>query len=339
VRVSPSATVHISPTPSATATATNLPTATRTLTNSPTATLTRTATPSATASVTRTPSQTASASGTATLTPTPSATRTATRTSTATPSQTPTLTRTQTATDTPTRTPTVSATATPTRTATVTRSATPTITPLVSATPTATFRTIGGEITAFGVARADGRIIDTIGPDDHGYLTYVRPPSGFLIYVEAHPGISGRPVGSVTFRSDPTDPNVLPDLQMVASRVLGNGSTAVCDVGPAPNQPLGGVPAVDPPMFGGSQGVSNAINDLGCRFDARGSTALACTRDPFQQVEAFVNPNSTVQFCTTAGVGSEMAFSIGDTILTARVLDVVGQPGHPMSIVIRVLGP
>jgi hypothetical protein len=188
------------------------------------------------------------------------------------------------------------------------------------------------------VARADGRIIATIGPEDHGYLTYVRPPSGFLIYIEAKPGISGRPVGSVTFNSDPTDPNVLPDLQLVTSRLLGNGSAAVCDVGPAPNQPIGGVPAVDPPMFGGTQTITNAINDLACRFDARVSSGLACTRDPFQQVESFVGQGSTVQFCTSAGVGAEMAFPLGDTILTARVLDVVGQPGHPMSIVIRVLG-
>jgi len=43
-------------------------------------------------------------------------------------------------------------------------------------------------ITAFGVASADGRPIRSIGPEDHGYLTYVRPPSGFQIFLEAQPG-------------------------------------------------------------------------------------------------------------------------------------------------------
>jgi hypothetical protein len=228
-------------------------------------------------------------------------------------------------------------TSTPTRTGTATQSATPSATPLLSPTPSATPRTIGGEITAFGVARADGVVVNTIGPEDHGYLTYVRPPSGFLIFVEAKPGLSGRPVGTSTFNRDPTNPDVLPDLQIEASRALGNGSLAVCDLGPAPTKPLGGVPAVDPPAFGGSQADSDAINDFSCRFDARSTSSLACTRDPFQQTDTFVGQNSSVQFCSTTGVGSEMAFPLGDTILTVRVRDVLGQPGHPVSIVIRVL--
>jgi hypothetical protein len=184
------------------------------------------------------------------------------------------------------------------------------------------------------VARADGQPVSTIGPDTHGYLIYVRPPSGFLIYLEAKPGISGRPVGTVTFNSNPFDSNVLPDLQIVASRPLGNGSTRVCDN--QNNPPLGGVPAVSPPSFGGTQAASNAINDLSCRFDVRGNSSLACTRDPFQQVAIFVGQGSTVQFCISPAVGSEIAFPLGDTILTARVRDVLGQPGHPVSIVIRV---
>ena len=191
-------------------------------------------------------------------------------------------------------------------------------------------------ITAFGVARADGNVVSTIGPEDHGFLTYVRQSRGFFIFVEAKPGISGRPVGTVTFNSSVHDPNVLPDFQIEASRALGNGSLAVCDTGPSPSN-LGGVPAVNPAVFGGSQAVSNAINDFSCRFDARTTSMLACTRDAFEQTPDFVGSDSTVQFCTTAGVGAEIAFPVGDTILTARVRDVVGQPGPPMSIVVRVL--
>lgn len=160
----------------------------------------------------------------------------------------------------------------------------------------------------------------------------MRPASGFLIYIEARPGISGLPVATVTFESSPADPNVLPDLQVLVSRPLGNGSLAVCDAGPAP--PIGGVPATTPAAFGGSQAVADAINDLGCRFDARSATAQACTRDNFGTYG--FTAASTVQFCTSPGVGAELAFPVGDTIVTARVRDVAGQPGQAMSIAIRV---
>lgn len=157
-----------------------------------------------------------------------------------------------------------------------------------------------------------------------------------MIYVEAMPGDNRRPVGTITFNSNPNNPSVLPQFQILVSRAIGDGSTLLCDDGPAPN-PVGGVPAVDPPVFGGSQAVSNAINDLSCRFEAR--TALtACTRDPFTQIEGFTRPGTTTQFCTTGGVGEELAFQLGDTIVTARALDIFNQPGPPQSIVIRVLG-
>jgi hypothetical protein len=200
-------------------------------------------------------------------------------------------------------------------------------------------RTIGIDITAFGVARADGRPVKSIATSPQGHAIFLRPASGFLIYAEGKPGVSGRPAGQVTFAYDPQDPNVLPDLQMVASHPLGNGSLTVCDLGPPRSATAGGVPAVDPPVFGGSQAISNAINDLACRFEARGSSTFACTRDPFTQMEGFVSTASTVQFCTNPGVGAEIAFPPGDTTLSVRIRDVLGQPGPPASIVIRVTDP
>jgi len=185
------------------------------------------------------------------------------------------------------------------------------------------------------VARADGLPIASIGPQDDGYPTFVRPASGFIIYIEASPGISGLRVGTATFAFNANDPNVLPDLQIIVSRPLGDGSAAVCDEGPSP-LPIGGVPATVPPAFGGSQAVSDAINDFGCRFDARTSGQQACTVDGFFSY-AFTDSRSTTQFCTSPGVGSELAFPPGDTIVTARVRDVVGQPGMSKSIAIRVL--
>jgi hypothetical protein len=187
-------------------------------------------------------------------------------------------------------------------------------------------------ITAFGVASADGRPIRSIGPEDHGYLTYVRPPSGFQIFLEAQPGISRQPPGTIMFNSNPGNPGVLPQFQILLSRAIGNGSARVCDNGPDADN-LGGVPAVVPTNFGGTQQSSNAINDFSCRFDAR-TASFACTRDPFTQMEGFTVAGSTIQYCTRSGVGTELAFGLGDTILTARVLDITNQPGPPASIVI-----
>ena len=50
-----------------------------------------------------------------------------------------------------------------------------------------------------------------------------------------------------------------------------------------------------------------------------------------------MNPATRVQFCPALGIGSELAFPVGDTRVTARVTDIIGQPGPPSSIIIRVL--
>jgi len=185
------------------------------------------------------------------------------------------------------------------------------------------------------VARADGQVTQPIGTAGDGTPIYQRAVGfGFFLYVEARLGPGNRQVGQVTFNYDPGDPNVLPNFQLLSSNPLGNGSTAVCDDGPDP--PIGGVPAVNPPMFGGTQASANAINDLGCRFNARVTTGDACTKNS-QQDPSFVNPATRVQFCPAIGVGSELTFPVGDTRLTVRVTDIIGQPGPPSSIIIRVL--
>jgi hypothetical protein len=186
-----------------------------------------------------------------------------------------------------------------------------------------------------GVARADGLVTRPIGTAADGTPIFERPLGfGFFVYIEARQGPGNRPVGQVTFNSDLGDPNVLPNLQLLVSHPLGNGSSDVCDDGPDP--PIGGVPATNPPMFGGSQAAANAINDLGCRFNARTSSGDACTKNN-QQDASFVVPSTRVQFCPAVGIGSEIAFPIGDTKFTARVTDVIGQPGPPASIIIRVV--
>ncbi|HSP98407.1 MAG TPA: hypothetical protein VL049_14365 [Candidatus Dormibacteraeota bacterium] len=204
-----------------------------------------------------------------------------------------------------------------------------------SPTITPTFATIGPLINAMGVARADGQVTQPIDTAGDGTPIFQRAVGfGFFLYIEARPGLGNRPVGQVTYNSDLGDPNALPNLQVVVSRALGNGSTDVCDDGPDP--PIGGVPATNPPMFGGSQTSANAINDLSCRFNARTTSGDACT-DNSQQDPSFVVATTRVQFCPAVGVGSEIAFPVGDTRVTARITDVIGQPGPPASIIIRVL--
>ncbi len=340
-----------SPTPTVTKTFTGTPTATRTPTNTPSASPSRTPTRTPSFTATRTPSRTRTPTHTATPTRTPSATRTitATRTPTTTPSptntRTPSNTPTPTRTGTPTRTPTISPTPSVTRTPTLSPSQTPTRTPTPSATltptRTATFtRTptvplpFGPQVTFFGIVNADNNVVEPDGVDPDGNPIYVRSGgSGFLIVVEGRPGASGSKVATKTFLSVPTDPTVRPDLQILPDRALGDGSTAICDVGPAP-APLGGVPgsALD---FGPSQEVADVLNDFGCRFVPHDSSNDACTLGPLG-IPKYVGTNSTEQFCSSPVVGREISFSTGDTKLAVQLRDIGGNIGDRRVIVVRV---
>jgi hypothetical protein len=170
-----------------------------------------------------------------------------------------------------------------------------------------------------------------------GLPVFARPvPQGFFIVVEAITGPSGRMPGTSTFDWSASNPNVLPDFMIVSSSKLGNGSPAVCD--DTPPSFIGGVPAVNPPAFGGSQFVANAINDFSCRFDARTTSSDACTRTITGDYGFVSSGLNLVQFCPTVGVGVEIAFPLGETTLTAIVKDDFGQPGLPVSIIIRITG-
>jgi hypothetical protein len=192
---------------------------------------------------------------------------------------------------------------------------------------------IGAEVTYFGLAEADGRVRTPSAYDGTTPIFTKSVGQGFLIVVEARPGISGRPVGEKTFNWSPTDPNRLPDVQIVVSRPLGDGSTDVCDVNPGD---IGGVPAIDPPAFSGTQQVADALNDFGCRFSFTRSSGSACTRNSVTLDFQFAASNSTAQFCTSTGVGSEIGFPAGDTRLTVRVRDDRDQPGQTAALIVRV---
>jgi hypothetical protein len=199
---------------------------------------------------------------------------------------------------------------------------------------TPTFSSLGAEITYFGIASADGNVATSTGSSNGIPIFERATAAGFFLVIEAIPGPNGSDVGQITFDWNGSDPNRLPDLLIVSSRALGNGSTAVCD--DSPPSFIGGVPAVNPPSFGGTQFVANAINDFACRFTARNQGGDACTRTPGGDFGFVMNLPKTVQFCPTVGIGVELSFGLGDTMLTAIVRDEEGLPGAPRSIIIRV---
>jgi len=326
------ATITRSPTSQLSRTSTPTLTPTTTAASPTTATPTRTPTPSATgiASATRTATGTIASTSTPTITASRTSTATASRVPTATP--TPSNTRTSTHTRTPTRTPTPTSTQTVTATATHTR--TPTRTP--TATPTGLR---GPFVSFFGLARADESLVNASGSTPSGVPIYERPfGSGFRIVVEGHSGPSGFSPGNTAFQFGSAG---FPDLQVLSSRPLGNGSAAVCDrIAPE----AGGVPAIDPPNFTNTGTVIAAVNDLGCRFLDGGGNPFgrigsdnSCVQfPPNSGTFRYVSTNSTIQFCGL--VDSAFAFAPGDTMLTVRLRDILGNAGPPSQIVVRITG-
>lgn len=187
------------------------------------------------------------------------------------------------------------------------------------------------------MARPNDQIDSPVGTTAEGYPIYERPFGySFTVVIEAKRGPNNRPVGLNAFRSSPFDPAVRPDLEIIVSRPLGDGSTLVCD----DMLPLiGGVPASS--SFAETQAIADAINDFACRFvtgggepGGRGGSGEACT--VFSDGEyRFVNESSSAQFC--AGIAEPFGFPIGETLITVRVSDNTGRPGPPASFVIRVV--
>lgn len=171
-----------------------------------------------------------------------------------------------------------------------------------------------------------------------GWPIYIRDGgSGFVLVIEAKPGGSNTPVGLSAFNWDSSNPAVLPDLAVVASRPLGNGSADVCDDA-FPR--LGGVPAATMPLFlPATQELADTINDLSCRFKNGQGTPGGRNRDEactaFEDGSyRFVGPGATVQFC--ALVNEAIRFASGDTEITARVRDQAGRWSAPRTMVIRI---
>jgi hypothetical protein len=265
------------------------------------------------------PSSTPSASTTAT--PIPTATRTATRTAAGASSATPTRTLT------PTTTGSLGFSVTATRTAsrTPTRTLSPTSTATVSAAS-------GPLVNYFGVAGFDGSLSTPVGTSPEGIPIFQRTfGAGFILIVEGRRRDPFQVLGQFAYAGDGLEP---PDLQIVASRPLGNGSPTVCDASPPE---LGGVPAVsETDLDRVSAGV---LNDFGCRFQngdgvPRGrAKADGCVLFPTGGY-GFARDTSDLQFC--AAIDRAIEFLAGETLLTARLRDAQGNPGPTAQIIIRV---
>ncbi len=163
--------------------------------------------------------------------------------------------------------------------------------------------------------------------DTQGRQIFATNYGQFIIVVEAVPGFSGAAAG---MSLSAVAPSGRPDLQIENNRDMGNGSLAVCDA--AQN---GGVPGVPTPDFSpGSQFITDALNDFACRFDPDISASAPCTILDTTGLYETITPNPSVQFCDI--VQSNASFPSGDSILTLRLRDVLGNLGPPAQILVRV---
>jgi hypothetical protein len=193
-------------------------------------------------------------------------------------------------------------------------------------------KVVGPIVTFAGLARADGQLTQPFGKDPAGIPIYRNPVgSGFVIVVEAKPGVSNVEVGRSIFKYDPQDPTQRPDLEIEVNRPLGDGSEAVCDARPPK---IGGIPAIDPPSFAEKNPkVSAALNDLSCRFETFIESNSSCTVAKAGEF-SFVDPKeSKVQFCMV--VAHAWNFPDGDTLVSVRLRDVDGNPGPVTRFIVR----
>jgi hypothetical protein len=124
---------------------------------------------------------------------------------------------------------------------------------------------------------------------------------------------------------------------MLVSQDIGDGSSLICDAGPAPT-PIGGVPGITDstqfgPPFGSSQEVTDAMQDMECRFSYQKSTDVACTHNQFGDY-SFLGNGTVSQFCFQ--VPSSAMFHDNETVVAVQLRDSVGNLGPRQDIVVRV---
>ncbi|MEO8604924.1 MAG: hypothetical protein ABI629_20320, partial [bacterium] len=200
----------------------------------------------------------------------------------------------------------------------------------------------GPVITTFGVTT----LLDPqlpIGLDEAGRpIFYKEFGQDFFVILEARAGAGTNRFNPGPF-SAPYGDGEAPDMQMIVSRPLGDGSPVVCDISPPD---FGGVPATVPFQFSDAGIPQDIVHDMGCRFaDGAGnfqavqSDDTACTRSNRTTFGfGFADRSSRLQFC--GRIVSAWAFPDGDTIVAARVKDQQNREfGAVREIVVRVGDP
>jgi len=152
--------------------------------------------------------------------------------------------------------------------------------------------------------------------------------SDFLIVVEGARGTSNRDPGQNLVVVD----DERPDVQVLFSNDLGDGSSTVCDKGPAPN-PSGGVPGIDPAIFGPEAHVTQALQDVACRFSVHSTSAEACTRDGFGHF-TYLGSGTRRQYCFA--VSPNTMFVPGSTAIAVQLVDTQGNIGPVQEIVVAL---
>lgn len=187
---------------------------------------------------------------------------------------------------------------------------------------------IGPVITHLGIARADGTKIEPASTD--GRVVYNNSiGSGFMLVVEAKPGLSNMEVGRRVTAYDKDDPHSRPDLEIQTDKDLGDGSKVVCD---KRRPDIGGVPGINPPNFSEGRVIADALNDLSCRFEVFIESASACTVTKLGDF-SFLSKESQVQYCMI--VARAWNFPVGDTLVSVRVRDKEGNPGPVKKMILR----
>jgi hypothetical protein len=187
---------------------------------------------------------------------------------------------------------------------------------------------IGPDITHLGAARADGTAVP--GGLEGGIPTFTSSAgSGFIMVIEGKPGLGGHEVGRRVYAHLKDDATVRPDLEILVSRDLGDGSPVVCDR-MKPN--IGGIPGSPKVDWSETQVVADRINDLTCRFESFNESDSSCTQTASGDF-SFISQDTTQQFCMI--VAKAWAFPEGDTLVTVRLRDMKGNPGPAKQMRVR----
>ena len=153
----------------------------------------------------------------------------------------------------------------------------------------------------------------------------------FRIVIEAKPGTNHTPVPTANFTQCGTSSGV-PRLQIESTRNMGNGNNPVCSPDGSYNG-NGRIPGINPPDFTPTSDIVNTLQSFAIWFTYQ-SAGYACTAAPGGGSWAYVKSAATAQFCDQ--MSAPQAFPVGDSLLTAQLMDAGGNVGPTAQIIVRV---